>query len=318
MLRRLQRNIDAIYDADNKIRTGGQSCINKKYKEKMWKMNELGGLLKKEKALQLAMRIIAVLAFAGGLAMIKLQGAIMGVLVIFAGFMIMMILAFRGRRIQKQARDAYQNGFLKNALAGILPQYDYTEKIEAPDVNYFYQYGLLSDFSHVSVSEMLQVQYPEGSLSSMNVHFESVCHSYDKNRQNRRNIYWGRILIFATQKNFTGETYITYKWNRYVPKNPHRLSLSFHHPELDRCYNLSATDSQVLAELSDAGTINLLLELAPLHPIISIKNRVVCVAIYTENRILNYDYKAGFEPHTEYAKVQGELERERRIMNILQ
>ncbi len=41
------------------------------------------------------------------------------------------------------------------------------------------------------------------------------------------------------------------------------------------------------------------------------------VAIHTENRILNYDYKAGFEPHTEYAKIQRETERERRIMNIL-
>lgn len=38
----------------------------------MWKMDELGGLLKKEKALQLTMRIMAVLAFAGGLAMIKM------------------------------------------------------------------------------------------------------------------------------------------------------------------------------------------------------------------------------------------------------
>lgn len=281
-------------------------------------MNALGDLLKKEKALQLAMRIIAVLAFVGGLVAIKMQGSILiGILVIFVGFIIMTILAFRGQRIQKQAKEAYQNGFLKNALAGILPQYNYTEKMENPDVNYFYQYGLLSDFNHVGVSEMLQVQYPEGSLSSMNVHFESVYHSYGENRQRRRNVYWGRVLMFATQKNFIGETYITYKRNPYVPKNPHRLSLSFHHSELDRCYNLSATDSQVLAELSDVGTMNLLLELAPLQPIICIKDKSVCVAIRTENRILNYDYKAGFEPHKEYAKLQCEMERERRIMNVL-
>ncbi len=284
----------------------------------MWKMNEISGLLKKEKALQLAIRIIAVFAFAAGLATIKILGKMaIGFLVIFIGFFIMMILAFRGQRIQRQAKKAYQNGFLKNALPGILPQYNYTEKMEDPDVNYFHQYGLLSKFNHVSVSEILQVQYPEGSLSSMNVHFVLVYHSYGENKQRRRNVYWGRVLMFATQKNFYGETYITYKRNPYVPKNPHRLSLSFNHPELDRRYNLSATDSQTLAELSDVDTINLLLELAPLRPIICIKDKTVCVAIHTENRILNYDYKAGFEPHREYAKLQYEMERERRIMNIL-
>lgn len=281
-------------------------------------MNELSGLLKKEKAVQLAMRIIAVFTFVVGFVMIAiLENAVIGMLVILVGFIIMTILAFRGQRIQKQAKATYQNGFLKNALASILPRYDYIEKMENPDVNCFYQYGLLSKFNHVRVSEMLQVQYPEGSLSSMNVHFFWVYHSYEKNKQRRREIYWGRVLMFATKKNFVGETYITYKQNRYVPKNPHRLSLPFNHPELDSSYNLSATNSQVLAELSDVDTINLLLELAPLHPIICIKNKMVCVAIHTENRILNYDYKAGFESHTEYVKLQGEMERERRIMNIL-
>ncbi len=282
-------------------------------------MNELGGLLKKEKALQLVIRVIAVLTFAAGLVTIKMLGSIaIGILIIFIGFMIMMILAFRGQRIQEQARNAYQNGFLKNALAGILPQYNYTEKVENPDVDDFRQYGLLSKFNHVSVSEVLQVQYPEGSLNSMNVHFQLVYHNYGKNRRKRREIYWGRVLMFATQKNFVGETYITYKLNPYVPKNPHRLPLSFNHPELHMHYDLSSTDSQVLAELSDAATINLLLELAPLRPIICIKDKSVCVAIHTERRILNYDYKAGFESHREYEKIQYEMERERRIMNILQ
>ncbi len=280
-------------------------------------MNELSDLLKKEKAVQLAVRILAVLSFVAGLAVIKIQGnVVIGFLVIFAGFFIMMILAFRGQRIQKPAREMYQNGFLKNALAGILPQYNYTEKMENPDVNYFYQYGLLRNFNHVNVHEILQVQYPEGSLSSMNVHFELIYHGFGENKRRRRSIYWGRVLMFETQKNFVGETYITYKRNLNAPKNPHRRSLSFNHPELDRRYNLSATDSQVLAKLSDVDTINLLLELAPLHPIICIKDKTVCVAIHTENRILNYDYKAGFEPHTEYAKIQREMERERRIMNI--
>ncbi len=281
-------------------------------------MNELSGLLKKEKVIQLAVRIIAVLTFAAGLIAIKILGNIaIGILVIFIGFMVMMILAFRGQRIQKQATETYQNGFLKNALAGILPQYNYTEKMENPDVNSFYQYGLLSKFNHVNVSQILQVQYPEGSLSSMNVHFQSVYYNHGKNKRKRKEVYWGRILTFATQKNFVGETYITYKPNPYAPKNPQRLSLSFNHPELDRRYNLSATDSQVLAELSDVDTINLLLELAPLRPIICIKDKTVCVAIHTENRIMNYDYKAGFESHREYAKLQDEMERERRIMNIL-
>lgn len=284
----------------------------------MREMNELSGLLKKEKTVQLAVRIITVLAFVAGLALIKIQGNIViGILVIFVGFIIMMVLAFRGQQIQKQAKEAYQNGFLKNALASILPQYDYTEKPENPNVNYFYQYGLLSKFNHVNVSDILQVQYPEGSLSSMNVHFMLVYYNYGKNRKKRRNIYWGRVLMFATQKNFVGETYITYKQNPYVPKNPHRLSLSFNYPALDKHYHLSATNPQVLAELSDVNTINLLLELAPLRPIICIRDKVVCVAIYTENRILNYDYKAGFESHTEYAKLQCEMTRERRIMNVL-
>ncbi len=135
-------------------------------------MNELSVLLKKEKAVQLAMRIIAVFTFVVGFVMIAiLENAVIGMLVILVGFIIMTILAFRGQRIQKQAKATYQNGFLKNALAGILPRYDYIEKMENPDVNCFYQYGLLSKFNHVRVSEMLQVQYPEGSLSSMNVHF---------------------------------------------------------------------------------------------------------------------------------------------------
>ncbi|MBP3325079.1 MAG: hypothetical protein J6L77_01495 [Coprococcus sp.] len=281
-------------------------------------MDEISVLLKKEKAIQLAMRIIAVFAFAGGFVIwAMLKNAVIGMLVIFVGFIIMTILAFRGQRIQKQAKATYQNGFLKNALAGILPRYDYIEKMENPDVNCFYQYGLLSNFNHVSVSEMLQVQYPEGSLSSMNVHFELVYHSYEMNKQRRREVYWGRVLMLVTKKNFVGETYITYKRNRYVPENPHRLSYSFNHPELDSCYNLSATNSQVLAELLDVDTINLLLELAPLRPIICIKNKVVCVAIHTENRILNYDYKVGFESHTEYVKIQRDMDRERRIMNIL-